>query len=1140
MSVKEALKRNMPGRWQMSPIEAVALTPAEGFHEADEEELSPNPARLPSQQLNYRRRELYSLGAAATVRLQSPNLASYGPFAYRYGGVCSGSLPASTVSADPTDTDQTPSGLVPVIVILYGFASSGIDPDLLIQNGLSQYASGPQPPLPSWYISQTASNLNFSWAVLASGRGAAGVLGYNASSATAGANGTAGLDQYNGTYPTLPYSYPIPLLNLSQAANVGGKGLLFGGECAADSDCPILDSCTVPRCVLYPSAKVGCCQYSIDPSGACNSVDPPLQTSQNFISSSAYLPLPREVAGALPLPPPPAGLLNSSATDMSIKSRAMNPGFIQWDPRSLWYNYFASPVTGTNNQIVSTAFSTPYALSSASYQDDEPTEEVPLSFTFPFFGSSLNKVWISPNGFIRSLPEAPCGATYLGVGCSLMSSYVGVIGPIIADFSPKDYRFAEIYKGWWNLSSLIPLGGMPTLAAAGSLNPSSSAVFCASFMNMGLWKRIIDRQAPPNPGFASHVCIHGDGGIRMRYGSLLNVPAPDPLSWTASTTVSGWGGAPNTSEWLAGVRSPSGGLGLGGLSTDEALQALGGQSMYTYSPTSSQNPSSSLSPAAMAAASAQWAASPDLIVSSPTNLLFSRQGVKQATTSAMCALTPIACALSSTCGSMAGGGTLSLQWTMPGCGSGFDSLLFTRRTVTNTTVPRIECVFGSVAVPAQPVLFSGIGPSAGNPNNIQYSVNCVAPPAAAILAGSSSYASLSGASNLTVAVTLQLIAPADPASFVYNNNPANIVSTQAVSGAGSDPLAYSVLGTGPAATSVSSTTSTVTIPLPVYGVQSDYRSTANATFFRQEYLVPSPLLYTYTNGLGNAPQCGCSPGTTYGTSQGTCDVCGVCGGDGKTVDCAGVCFGTAYLDDCGVCSGGTTNSAPNKDKDCNGVCFGPGTDCGNGGDGGMTAAATALAIVLIISLVTCSIVVFSILAYCAWAGVQHRRAQLEAMLFFEANGGAEAEIPGPPAGLSEATMATMSCYIYGQEPPAAAPAAPSLVATDGASASGEKGKTVAAVANPMTTSPGSASSPKGTTASATTPTSAASSTPAAATTTNSSSSNDDHLSGDIRSGARRSEENGGLQTLIPQDVQRRVALSLHCLSRLPRGPSWPY
>ena len=59
------------------------------------------------------------------------------------------------------------------------------------------------------------------------------------------------------------------------------------------------------------------------------------------------------------------------------------------------------------------------------------------------------------------------------------------------------------------------------------------------------------------------------------------------------------------------------------------------------------------------------------------------------------------------------------------------------------------------------------------------------------------------------------------------------------------------------------------------------------------------------------------------------DDCGVCitGGHvpNSDQDCAGVCFGEAFLDDCGVCSGGNTGHSPNSDMDQCGLCD-PNTD----------------------------------------------------------------------------------------------------------------------------------------------------------------------------------------------------------------------
>ena len=61
----------------------------------------------------------------------------------------------------------------------------------------------------------------------------------------------------------------------------------------------------------------------------------------------------------------------------------------------------------------------------------------------------------------------------------------------------------------------------------------------------------------------------------------------------------------------------------------------------------------------------------------------------------------------------------------------------------------------------------------------------------------------------------------------------------------------------------------------------------------------------YTN---NAPSCGCSALTPLNL---TCDECLVCGGVGKTKDCNGTCFGSAYLWEATDCVSGNTRIAAN-------------------------------------------------------------------------------------------------------------------------------------------------------------------------------------------------------------------------------------
>jgi hypothetical protein len=880
---------------------------------------------------------------------------------FRYGGVCAGTLLASAMPGAGGNASD-PSGLAPVVVTVSGYASTGIDPALLRAANLSVALD---PPLPATY---TAAFF-------------AAAAAFNASNAPF-------------------YSGRVPLLNVARHL----------GECAVDTDCPVLDACTVPRCSRWPAgtagspAAFGCCKYAL--SGACNSADPQVPTG-SFVASQSLLVLPREVAGALPMPPPPAGLLNGSATDMALRNRAANPSAILWDPRSLWWAYWR----GQSEPRPASAFATPYVLSDASYADDSPVEQVDLPFPFPFLGASLRSLWVSPNGFLRTVAGAPCNATFVGSGCGLGNAYVGLIAPLLADFDPKDYRYSEVWRQAYNVSGLVPTGGFPSVAAGAPL-AASSAVFCTAFMNMGLWRRTIDRLAPPSPSFTTHVCVHGDGGIRMRYGAVLNVAAPDPNSWTAATTIAGWGGPPNTSDWLAGVRGLSAGDGIS--STAAAVAAFGDLDAFGTA---------------------------DVPVNTPSNVLLSRGAVRQGVTAALCSLTPVACA-NTTCG--AAGSTLSLQWSLPGCGAGFDPLLFAARTVTATTVPRVDCVFGGVAAPAQPTL---------NPPGSaqQYRVTCQAPPLGAF--GADAADLVAGGGNVTVPVTLQLVLPAAPTGYAANGDPNLVVANRAVSPAGT----FAQLGTGPAATALDAVAGTVTVPLPVYAVEAAFRavppansSAGGSSTVQQETLVPRQLTFTYR---ADASACGCRSTAAAGSSAGVCDSCGVCGGDGRTLDCAGVCFGTASVDDCGVCSGGSTQKAPNANKDCNGVCFGPGDNCPYSPDNpGIAEAAAALTIIVIVALVSCSAALFSMLAYCAWIALVQRRRYADAF-FWEAEEAALAPAPG----LSQDTLGAMQVLVFGEPAPPGAPA--SGGAADGSDAGKAKPSVDVPGAAPAAGSPPAVANP---------------------------------------------------------------------------------
>jgi len=99
------------------------------------------------------------------------------------------------------------------------------------------------------------------------------------------------------------------------------------------------------------------------------------------------------------------------------------------------------------------------------------------------------------------------------------------------------------------------------------------------------------------------------------------------------------------------------------------------------------------------------------------------------------------------------------------------------------------------------------------------------------------------------------------------------------------------------------------------------------------------------------------------SSLAVCDACGVCGGEGNSRDCAGVCLGSAAVDDCGICSGGSTLLVPNVDKDCKGVCFGTDMSCRRGIVIEKNSADSAQTFLFVVFLVIVS------LAICTFVGL---------------------------------------------------------------------------------------------------------------------------------------------------------------------------
>jgi uncharacterized protein with GYD domain len=939
---------------------------------------------------------------------------------YRYADICPRSVSAAKLaplSARNPNSDDTipavPSGGLSVVVVRGGYASTGLDTAFAAAEGVRV------DPLVS--------------ALKADAANSTGPLG--------------------AVYAALPYTGIIPYLSFNAAS------------CTIDAQCPVVDLCTKPRCRIFAvsPATQGCCVY--EPTGACKSLDAPHMPNDRPVAD-AYIPLPREVAGSMPLPPPPRGDLNGSVMDMHATAPSASAPFqALWDDDSAWYSADAFargsilPGAWVNSPSKFVYDSKKgYFLSQAAFYDDSPVDRLQLPFNVKFFGQPISTVYLSPNGLMRSVPGAPCNASFLGSFCGLMDSYVGLVGPMITDMDPSSYHFAEIYAGFFDASDIAPGAfainpttvNEPNGTKSWAGSPSMQLV-CGVFVNVGLWQRQVNPLLAPNPSYTFTVCKFGDGAVRWRYGSVLGTQGVAPGYNGSASGASG--GPPLDSLWLSGIRSLSAGRDF----------------PYGSDPTRLLG---------------DWPLSyQDVSVDSDLQILLSRTAVRPSGTAAFCAHKPIVC-MNPACGSV--GTRVNLQWTMPACGLGLDSLGFYNMTVSPTAVPRVDCVFGNVTTPAMTIQV----PSATNSTtqSRKYSVSCVVPD---LRATGALYAASAAGSTFAVPLSLQLILPANSAALVASAfvgslvRPVSDIRTGRANGIGPDALDLTLpSGSGGAGAPVA-----VIVPLNVYGVTafeapvvfpSPSRSVSpsvrpsssvSPTFLTRtptpsqtpsnlpspshsgtrspsltpniwnasttpstspspvyhaparQYIVPHALMFTYSldpqDPLVGA--CGCSAGLPGSV----CDECGVCAGDGVTRDCAGECFGTAYEDLCSVCSGGRTLHAPNSDMDCDGMCFGPGRGCPSSGqpvppgdnpkdgDSGL-----ALTIIVIIALVTCSLALFVLLAYFGYTAIVRRRQELlnEIMRLDPTDFGV-------PPGLSSNTMNAMPVF------PFEAKAAPSAEAT---------------------------------------------------------------------------------------------------------------
>ena len=796
-------------------------------------------------------------------------------------------------------------------------------------------------------------------------------------------------------FQALPVAGRIPSVSLTSNAT------RFDG-CRSSSDCPWVDVCSRPRCVPQaPLANVSCCVY--EPTARCASA-PALPADGWGPQRHAYVLLPREVAAVLPMPPPPRGALSvlgaagcAQTANMSVRQRQVNPTAISWDPSSTWYTSAAVAAAEEGGPAAAVAgaapapppatvtvrpFAAPYNLSArVSQADDGPLDPAPLPFAVPFYGQQLRELSVGANGFLRVTSDAPCFGSFSATGCDILDGYAGVITPIASDFEPCQYDDAEIYFGAWDASALAERA-----VAAGV---PSAQVACGVWLNLGLYTTSDRTSKPPDPSFTFQACVHGDGAVRMRYGQVFGVPGYSVRDWSPSTAVARDGGPPNASlqmSWLAGVRSLSATYHL---TEDVDFAGL-------YAPVSG--------------AGSPLVGSQDVDLAIPTQTLLSRQGVKQGGTVSMCAFSPIACA-SPSCG---GAGTLVvLRWTPPGCGLGLDGLLAGSSTRPpapggRLPVPRIECVFGGVAVMAS----VNRSAAAGADERPIYEVTCAAPAPLVV-----------GSSATVVPLLLQLVLGASRAAYEPRGGGALSLAGGLLSPAGNNGSSNASTGggIGPEAPWFHPADGVAILPLDVYGVEC---MSGDGTC-REEpggpaagaFLVSKPLTFTYS---ADGAQCGCSSGD----ATAVCDACGVCGGDGAFVDCAGECFGLAFVDDCAECTGGTTGAAPNKAMDCAGECGGKDTTCvstgtsgcaGSNSDAGGGAGAGAGSMMqqlVLIALVVCTLALTTVMFIVGWNSLQRSTREFELGDLFGGAGELTLQDLGVSPGLSAASLAAIPPIEY--------------------------------------------------------------------------------------------------------------------------------
>ena len=145
--------------------------------------------------------------------------------------------------------------------------------------------------------------------------------------------------------------------------------------------------------------------------------------------------------------------------------------------------------------------------------DDSPVVEVSLPFVFPYFGDFIDRIFISPNGFVQT-SAAPLTSPYYTNPCEF--TYDGVVAGYLTDLIVNSTRGAHI--------SIV----------------QSTEVTCVEFKGLNIYRR---EPLPDDYEFNFSICLYPDGKVSIDYESIVHLQDMVPAT-TASSCA-----------WLSGLVS---------------------------------------------------------------------------------------------------------------------------------------------------------------------------------------------------------------------------------------------------------------------------------------------------------------------------------------------------------------------------------------------------------------------------------------------------------------------------------------------------------------------------------------------------------------------------------------------------------